>query len=323
MNKYQKSIYELGEKVFNCPYFETGCKSELKSTSSFYQHGPEMSFVGSRYGEKNSVRVLFTRLNPIWPENKGYFGSRESVVLFKREHGDLANNNLISLIFEHMVVGWTYQKFDFWGMQDAGTISGYKNQRLKSTDHQRENPLYGVRIIMNEMVSADIFPNLVGNRTSLDYCAINNVIKCAGKGKSCNPTPVMEDLCDYYQRELQILKPHVIVAMANPTDDYIIDKVSKKEENEDDPLTYIKLNSDKILYWLTAHPLGLGRFKFKGSRIHKYKDLSKDIGFGREFNEEERKRYSVGKKEEKRPDLFYYTLRLVQEVKKISDNIKN
>jgi hypothetical protein len=176
---------------------------------------------------------------------------------------------------------------------------------------------------MKEMVSADIFPHVVGKRSPLDYCAINNVIKCAGKEKNNNPTKIMKKLCDYYQTELQKLDPDVLVIMGNDADDYINKYILNKGYRkvygnpEEDLLTYLLKNDDKkILYWQTAYPIGQGRRTFKGKKIANYNLLSKEIGFDRKFNQIEFNRYWVGKNNEKRSDLFYYTLRMVHEVKK-------
>ena len=184
MNKYQKSIYELGEKVFNCPHFEKECKPEIKLTSSNYKHGPELSFVGSKYGQ--GIRILFTRLNPIWPKDKGYFGSKESISMYIQDNPKCS----IEDIYNHILKGWKYKERVFWGMQDAGTVTGYSNQRLSRSEKYRKNPKYGIQLIMDEMIKAKIFPK---TENTLDYCAINNVIKCAGSLKNSNPGENMKN----------------------------------------------------------------------------------------------------------------------------------
>jgi len=247
-------------------------------------------------------------LNPTWPDwpDKADFGTQESVELFEKEHADLEDEIRIPLTFEYMLNGWCHEKFNFRGMLDFGTISGYSNKSLKSSYYKQENPLYGVHLIMKEMILADIFPQLVGKRTPFDYCAINNVIKCAGKLKNCNPTKIMKEKCDYYQEELKRLKPETIIVMGGDAHKYINKRYEiNKKSNE---LMFLIFDGKEIPYWALPHPLNVGHYTWLGNNV---KNLCEKNILNREYNKNEEKRYGNQK-------LFNFICSLIYETKKFS-----
>ena len=293
----------LNEKILSCPnYLKVGGCEDVTDVSSFnYKHGPELAYVGTKYGQPNTPRILFTRLNCPW-YNFGWFGTKESIQDFKSANPD-CNFNDIQMAY---LQGWKNSKKYYRGLQDAGTVIGYSNQRAECNQYQRNTPKYGIQLIMKEMISEGIFPN--ADENPLYYCAINNLIKCSGsgKGEKSHPTKLMAKFCNYYQQELKILKPHVLVVMGGDTHK-LIKKRFKNNFLLDKSLTYLTINGNKILYWRILHPTGQGKNTWVGKGVE---HLTKDNGFQREFTEVERKRYY-------KIELFYYVLRLVQEVKKI------
>jgi hypothetical protein len=74
-NTYRKKVVSLFDTVLFCEDYVRQCKDSLKP--GLFQPGPEISFVGSRYGE--DIRILFTRVAPNWNCEAPDLGSRDSL----------------------------------------------------------------------------------------------------------------------------------------------------------------------------------------------------------------------------------------------------
>lgn len=62
---YQDELLALGVEIFDCPHYRDGgaCRGELADVAGGrYQHGPEMGFVGDRYGEPGLLLVFILSL---------------------------------------------------------------------------------------------------------------------------------------------------------------------------------------------------------------------------------------------------------------------
>jgi hypothetical protein len=267
---YQEKILNYyKDKIRNC----SGCKAggvcwkakELADTSrDYYKQGPELAFVGERYGKPGYPKILFTRLNPIKVKKIKpifFFGSRESL---KKYGGDGAKE-----IFRLYLEGWKDNNREYRGLRDAGTVTGHSNQSNLPDKGKLKPPHYGIQIIMNKMIEAEVFDE--PKNSPLEFCAINNVIKCAGNGENSKPRRNMRNNCNYYQQELDKLKPDIIIAFGGKTDSYIKNKKRNflfldKNRNE---LKLKNGKNDKICkYFEFPHPLHDGKKWWKGKGIN-------------------------------------------------------
>nr|MDO8080340.1 hypothetical protein [Candidatus Freyarchaeota archaeon] len=246
VNRYQEAMKDINEEILDCPNYQNNgkCSGDLTHIEdSDYRHGPQIAYIGSKYGE-SEPRILFTRLNPPWYSNLSFFGNKESIELYKSENPDCTITDIHSAYLE----GWKSRDGkNYRGIQDAGTVTGHPNTENltpKELDDRRKKPLYGIQIIMQEMIEEKIFRN----GEPLDFCAINNIIKCSGRGENYNPKESMERNCSFYEKEFQVLDPQILVVMGNETSRII------KKRFEEGKISYRTSENKLILYWELPHP---------------------------------------------------------------------
>lgn|GEM_PF-1693887 len=304
---YQERILKFGEeKIFSCPRYKKdgACHNELADVSGGrYKHGPEICFVGERYGQTGFPRILFTRLNSIWPGNIGFFGTLESFKEYQRQNP----NYDISEVFRRCLKGWKYDGREYRGLWDAGTVTGHPNKSPLAGAEKRKKPKYGIQIIMEEMIGAGIFPKDI--ESPLEFCAINNVIKCAGNKPKSNPTEIMKSKCNYYQKELDILEPNIIVVFGSQAHDYLGRRFSLIPNQ----IIFRPSSGRNYLYFKFPHPLPPG----KHGKNNWLRDLRLDPSNDREPGLKEKEAFYFGPKGTYTTILFKYTLYLVGITKKL------
>ena len=313
---YQKRILTFGEKILDCPHYQEGgaCRSKLADVSNgVYKHGPEIGFVGDRYGQSNSPRILFTRLNPTWNNNIGWFGTRESVTEYRRQYPD-AN---AADVFRCYLKGWKIGNKVYRGMWDAGTVTGHPIKSNRPALEKRSSPRYGIQAIMDEMIRAGVFPKT--DDSPLQYCAINNVVKCSGSLRNWNPSNCMYRNCNYYGGEIDILTPHIVVAFGNDSDTYLKSKLRDRFATSGNKFELKLSTSGRCLYFKFPHPLGLGKYTWLGNDLG---DLGCSPGIHREFGPKESDIFKAGPGGMSTERLFNYTMHLVSEAKKLKDNLE-
>lgn len=305
---YQDALLALGREVMDCPHArdDGACRSELADVSrGLYKHGPEMSFAGEDYGRPGLPRILFTRLNPTWNDDVGWFGTRESVEEFLAAHPAAGAEE----VFRHYLAGWAHGRKVFRGMQDAGTVTGHPNQSRLSGEEKRSSPRYGIQLIMEEMIRAGVFPATQGS--PLRFCAINNVVKCAGALGNWNPSTAMYRNCNYYLRELDVLSPHILVAFGNKTDAYLRSKLRGRFTREGDQVVLALPGGARCRYFPFLHPLGQGKNTWRGKDV---RHLLPAPETAREPGPRELSQFRSGPGGTSTATLFCYTLHLVSEV---------
>lgn len=304
---YQDDLLALGSEIFRCPHCRDGgaCQRELADVSnSPYKHGPEMSFVGESYGQPGLPRILFTRLNPTWDEDIGWFGTRESIEEYRLQNPDADARD----IFRCCLKGWSCAGKDFRGMRDAGTVTGHPNQSRLRGEEKRRSPRYGIQLILEEMIRAEVFP--APDDSPLQFCAINNLVKCAGRKRNGKPSASglpahsMYASCkSYYNKELHILAPHVLVVFG------------------DKAKTHLKLPSGaKCLYFPFPHPLPPGKWTWRGDDVSHVRPAP-DVD--RESEPRDEERFKAGPDGSSTSTLFKYTLYLVGEAKRLRDGLNS
>lgn len=312
---YQDRILEVGSDIFQCPNLRSdkGCQSELTDvTNSEYKHGPEICFVGSRYSEDKLPRILFTRLNPTWNDDVGWFGTRESVETYKQYNPTHSVND----IFERYLKGWEIGKRRFRGLWDAGTVTGHDNREKIDGAMKRSEPTYGIQVIMEEMVREGVYPRL--GDSPLEYCAINNLVKCSGSLDKWNPGTNMIDNCRFWIFEVEILAPHIVVAFGRKTSIYLRRKISVVIRP--DGLKTFYLPSGRMgLFFEFPHPLPPGRWTWQAKGVE---HLCREHKLARTFGINEARRFAVGPLAQRQRIselLFKYTMRLVFETKRLKN----
>ncbi len=313
--RYQVDLLALGREVMDCRHaLEDGaCRSELADVSDgLYRHGPEMSFVGEDYGQPGLPRILFTRLNPTWNKDVGWFGTRESVEEFLSAHPDATPD----AVFRHYLTEWEHGHKLFRGMQDAGTVTGHPNKSRRSGEDKRGDPRYGIQLIMEEMIRAGVFP--AGGSSSLRFCAINNLVKCAGKRGKSNPGGAMYKHCNYYLRELEILSPHILVAFGGKTDSHLRSKLGNRFGRQGNQSMITLSHGDPCRYFPFLHPLGQGKNRWCGNDV---RHLRPSPEIARELGLREQLQFKAGKKGSSTDVLFRYTLHLVSETKRLKEGL--
>jgi hypothetical protein len=305
---YQERIIEFGEKIFNCPHYKKDgvCQSELADVSGGqYKHGPEICFVGDRYGQGGFPRILFSRLNPTWNSTIGWFGELESVTEYRMNHPNADTGD----IFRCYLKGWRHGHKIFLGMWDAGTVTGHPNRSLRPSEEKRMYPRYGIQAIMEEMIRAGVFPQPY--ESPLEFCAINNVVKCAGSLKNWKPSTSMYRKCNYYEKELDILEPHILVTFGNDTNHYLRSKLKDRFFNVGNQNMLSLSDATKCLYFLFPHPLGQGKITWRGDKVRHF---CPDSSIDRDPGPKEKETFEAW------PCgmiLFKYILYLVSETKKL------
>jgi len=312
---YQDDLLTYGTEIFNCPHSrENGtCRSELADVSNgLYKHGPEISFVGERYGQPGTLRILFTRLNPTWNQDIGWFGTRESVTEYRLQRPDADTEN----IFRCFLRGWNHGNKVFRGLWDKGTVTGHPNKSSLPGEKKRKSPRYGIQVIMEEMIRAGVFP--VTDDSPLHFCAINNVVKCAGSLKNWNPSNSMYRNCNYYEKELDILMPHIVVAFGKDTDSYLRAKLGDRFFKVSNKTLLALPNGAKCRYFPFLHPLGQGKSTWLGNdvlNLHAASDITRELG------PKEKEQFKAGPNGKSSITLFNYTLHLVSEAKRLKERI--
>lgn len=310
---YQDKLLAYGNEIFNCPHFRGTCQEELADVSiGLYKHGPEISFVGERYGQPGTLRILFTRLNPTWNSDIGWFGTRESVTEYQIQHPEAVARN----IFQRYLRGWNHGNKVYRGIWDAGTVTGHPNKSSLPGENKRKSPRYGIQLILEEMIRAGVFP--VTDGSPLQFCAINNVVKCAGSLKNWNPSNSMYRNCNYYEKELDILAPHLVVAFGKDTDSYLRAKLGDRFSKVGNKILLALLGGTNCRYFPFLHPLGQGKSTWLGMDVL---NLRPAPYIARELGPKEKEQFKAGPKGSSTSTLFNYTLHLVSEAKRLNENI--
>jgi|LGOV01.1.fsa_nt_gb hypothetical protein len=302
---YQERLLAFGERILSCAHYDAGgdCNRELADVSSGeYRHGPEIGFVGERYGHTDLPRILFTRLNPIWSTDTGFFGTSESLVEYRNKRSGASAKEL----FRCYMKGWKNGSRVYRGLCDAGTVTGHPNASLLPGEQKRRSPRYGIQVIMEQMMRAGVFPQ--SDRSQLEFCAINNVVKCASSLPNWNPSSTMYEKCNYYQDELEILKPHILVVFGNDADRYLHSKLPGRFLSRRNSNILILSTGDQVLYFKFPHPLGPGKTTWLGSDIDGLLGNSQTNSI---LEQREREQFKAGPKGISTEKLFKYTLYLV------------
>ena len=311
---YRKDLLQLGESILQCPHFHRGgkCHRELADLpAGIYEHGPEISFVGSAYGQKGLPRILFTRLNPTWNSETGWFGTLESLTEYRAAHPKAT----VSDIYMCYLKGWHTSQKTFRGMWDAGTVTGHPNSG-KSGEEKRDYPRYGIQAIMEEMIRAGVFPKKRGS--VLQFCAINNVIKCAGRKRNWNPSDSMYKNCNHYEAELDLLQPHIVIALGKKTENIIKNKLQHRITGQGTQITLRLSNGQLCHYFSILHPTGQGKSTWRGTDIQ---HLKPDRRVRRRLTKADRERFRAGPGGISTERLFTYILYLVGEALKVKENL--
>jgi hypothetical protein len=300
--------------VFPCSELQNECKTELRDLKHIYKHGPELSFVGKKYGVGQSPKILFSRLNPIWQYDIGDFCTKESIELYEK-HSSSSDD-----IFEKMIYGWKYKNQIFRGLKDAGTVLGHVNKKhAKNVSSENfeifgssifQNPNYGVLWIIQKLIEKKVFTEMAD--CPLDHCSINNIIKCAGHLKNANPTTIMKKKCKYYCFEIDILEPDIIIAMGNDTHNYINNNFKIYQKSNGVSYLRSNFNSLEIQYWNLCHPIGTGILSWLGSQINK-KFLNVE-DYNNEYNEIEKKKFRQNK------FVFAHVMNMIDEIVNFNQN---
>lgn len=312
---YREKLLANGNEIFTCPYFcgSGTCQEELADVSNgLYKHGPEISFVGERYGQPGTLRILFTRLNPTWNRDIGWFGTRESVTEYQIQNPDADAGN----IFQRYLRGWNHGNKVFRGIWDAGTVTGNPNKSILAGENKRKSPRYGIQLIMEEMIRAGVFP--VTDGSPLQFCAINNVVKCAGSLKNWNPSNSMYRNCNYYVKELDLLMPHIVVAFGKDTDSYLRAKLGNRFSRVGNKTILELPDGEKCRYFLFLHPLGQGKSTWLGNDVV---NLRPAPDIARVLGPKEKEQFKAGPQGSSTSTLFNYTLHLVSEAKRLKESI--
>ena len=310
---YQERFLAFDERILSCAHYDVGgdCHRELADVSGGeYRHGPEIGFVGERYGHTDWPRILFTRLNPIWSADTGFFGTLESLVEYRNKRPDASAKEL----FQRYLKGWENGSRVYRGLWDFGTVTGRPNASRLPGELKRSTPSYGIQVIMEQMTRAGVFPR--SDQPQLEFCAINNVVKCAGSLPKWNPSSTMYEKCNYYQDELEILKPHIIVVFGNDADRYLRAKLSGRFSSRSSSNTLKLSTGTQVLYFKFPHPLGPGKHTWKGKDIDAFLGSSK-TNRNRIMEQREKEQFKAGPKGISTEKLFKYTLHLVKAAKTV------
>jgi hypothetical protein len=255
---------------------------------------------------------LFTRLNPTWNQDIGWFGTLESLAEYRSQNPDAKAKD----IFQCYLKGWNHDGKVFRGMWDAGTVTGHPNKSRLPGAVQRGSPRYGIQTIMEEMIRAGVFRRM--DDSPLQFCAINNAVKCAGSLPKWNPSASMYKNCDYYGKELDILAPHILVAFGSDTDGYLRAKLHNRFLRDDGQTTIVLQDGARCRYFLFLHPLGLGKNTWRGDNV---RHLAPDMDVNRDLGQKEEEQFRSGPGGSTTSRLFRYTLYLVSHAKRLREGI--
>lgn len=302
---YQERLLAFDERILSCSHYDAGgdCHKELADVSGGkYRHGPEIGFVGESYGHTDLPRILFTRLNPIWSAAIGFFGTSESLV----EYRNIRPSASAKELFQCYMKGWKNGSRVYRGLCDVGTVTGHPNASRLPGKLKRRTPRYGIQVIMEQMTRAGVFPQ--SDQSQIEFCAINNVVKCAGSLPKWNPSSTMYEKCNYYQDELEILKPHIIVVFGNDADRYLRSKLSGRFSSHRNSNTVKLSTGEQVLYFKFPHPLGPGKTTWLGNDIDALLGSSQTNSV---LEEREKEQFKAGPKGISTEKLFKYTQHLV------------
>ena len=122
--------------------------------------------------------------------------------------------------------------------------------------------------------------------------------------------------CNYYEKELDILEPHIIIVLGNDAHSYLQSKLKYRFIKFANQNTLKLSGENKCLYFKLPHPLGQGKNTWRGNDI-RHILLGRCIY--REFGPMEQKAFKAWPSGEL---LFNYILYLVCEIKKLMTKIK-
>ncbi len=80
----------------------------------------------------------------------------------------------------------------------------------------------------------------------------------------------MRKTCNYFERELDILKPDILIVFGNVADKYLHSKIRKEafRFSTENNMSVLKLsNGDNCKYFKFPHPVGPGKYSWKGKDI--------------------------------------------------------
>jgi hypothetical protein len=205
-NPYRMATRELYTEVLNCPNYGKECAPDLKPG---YRPGPEMSFIGSQYGQSGRPRILFTRVAPNWNERAKSFGTRESLYVMMQADPPRSLDRVFDCLRDYWIDNKTQTLFQ--GCNCWNTVAGKGNFPIDSFKEYFSRAIaYGIKMILGRMQEAGILSSDLED--VLDCCAINNLVKCSGKAEAGNPTPAMQRCClQFFKREIHVLRPEIVV----------------------------------------------------------------------------------------------------------------
>ena len=202
------------------------------------------------------------------------------------------------------------------GVWEKGTVTGHPNTSSQSGETKRMFPRYGIQLIMEEMIRAGIFP--VTDDSPLRYCAINNVVKCAGSEEKSHHTKSMYVNCNFYEKELDILVPHILVTFGKDTDKYLKEKLGDRFTKVGNKTMLSLPDGSKCRYFPFLQPLGQGKSTWLGKdvlNLHPSPDIARQLG------PKEEQQFKAGPNGSCTFTLFNYTLYLVSEAKRMKERI--
>ena len=214
-HQYRQALIDLYQTVLNCPKYDIDCSDHLKEG---YQPGPEISFVGDKYGENGVPRILFTRIAPNWLKKYPDFGTRETITEYI--NSSLPKDidefyNVLLNYWRHPVTDQIYRGYRYWN-----TVVGHGNQSTDVAKELHEKPKYGIKLVLLEMAKVGLITN---SEEVLDFCAINNLVKCSGRRPAGNPDSTLVNNCLYYfLEEVRILEPQILLSFGEEANHQIL-----------------------------------------------------------------------------------------------------
>ncbi len=280
-NQVRNSLLGLYSQILDCPHFQQGCAPCIKKVS--HPFGPEISFVGKHYGEGKVPRILFGRVSPNWPDvnmkstppgtsiqDPGWeMGNRLSIERYI-EVNPSSVDDLFDALRDYWVRPRSHELYRGYRLFNTVTGKGNRTNISDPAGFLREPAKYGVEVILGEMKKAGILPP---DGDLLDYCAINNLVKCAGGQRSGNFCKVMRRNCsEWYQQEMRRLSPVCIVFLG----DKARDRDSRDEIRQAigyEPLVLrLPHPAFRAHIWKKKHPPKAGSQWHDGEERQRYKD---------------------------------------------------
>jgi len=278
-NEVRNNLIGLYGKILDCPHFQGKCAPCIKKVS--HPFGPEISFVGKHYGEGDVPRFLFGRVAPNWPDikpaqagrsvqDRGWeMGNRLSIKRYL-EVNPSSVDDLFDAIRDYWVQPGSGELYR--GCRLFNTVTGKGNKRNISdpAGFVREPARYGVEMILGEMRKTGLLPS---DGDLLDYCAINNLVKCAGSEGSGNFSAAMRRNCfHWYMEEMRNLSPDIIVFLGDKAQDAdSLDGVRQMLGHS--PLVFnLPHPAFRAHIWKNQHPPRAGSKWDSRDELQRYKD---------------------------------------------------